>query len=1048
MHRVSYFLCSIVLTLGVFLLAVPFTAQAALYAPGATLDPSCAPTDTNCGIATSTTSVATGTAGQVAYYASNGNALSGIATSSLGLLTTDVAEGTNLYWTNARFDARLSATTSLPNITTLAGLSSISTSLTGIIRATAGALSATLVNLASDVTGILPVGNGGTGVSTIASGYIPFGNGASALATSSSLYWDPTNNILNLSNLAVNGNATTTGNAYFAGNVGVGTTPAYALDVNGQIAGAIIDRGGQVYHVKAYGAKCDGVTNDTAAFNNAITAAYNNNGGTIFVPNGKCLIAGQISFPNNNIAVNGPEPYSRQPNIRITGVGDERNGQSQIPGSVYGGSVLEMTFASSTSYKMQTLGLGLLEIDHLTFWDPSGDDTPFFLTTGTTVNIHDNAFIGSKSGQAANQDVLTMGGSIAYTYLNDPNAAFQGYDSSITNNYFNYIRRAVYAKTYVASLYIANNFIGPGCGSNLTGGAAMEFDGTAVGNNTIDNHIVDNRCEITGYYYCVKFLSSQNNYIAGNDVEDAQHPYNTSVYYFDASSTGNMVLINSAPNTGGITHLTHVTDLTISTTSPFGQNFVFDSTQSAPSTMSSGTLNLNGLTTIGNINFYPYPSNTATANNNYPSTYETFNGYYWTGAASATDTWTWSPTLGNGANPTSYLTLTHAGTSGAIAARFPTITQFGSSQQSVVDASGNFNIGNAAVYISNAGLFTSLIEARNNANTLVLAGRQTPSSGAPSVDIYAVSGLSATDVAVRLGAQDGPRTVILQNGNVSVGTTTPSARLTVWGPDSAASTTAFLVANAASTTEFTVLDNGNATLAGTLVQNSDQRLKTDVVNLNASSSLAAIDALNPVTFHWIDPAKGDVAQLGFIAQQVSPIFPDLISTTSPTVLTPGGTLSLNYIGLIAPAISAIQGLEHEITALASTVAGFAQSITTTAVHTQDLCVGSTCVTEEQFKAMLQASGEQASVLTGSSTTSQGADASTSTPAADATSANATNTTPSVSDNATAASQTQLTASTTSTSAAGTAVTDQNSPVATSTSQDVPVPSTSTTTTAQ
>ncbi len=74
-------------------------------------------------------------------------------------------------------------------------------------------------------------------------------------------------------------------------------------------------------------------------------------------------------------------------------------------------------------------------------------------------------------------------------------------------------------------------------------------------------------------------------------------------------------------------------------------------------------------------------------------------------------------------------------------------------------------------------------------------------------------------------------------------------------------------------------------------------------------------------------AKSSVPQFGFIAQQVQPVFPNLVSTTSPTALTPDGTLSLNYIDLISPIVAAIQELDQEITSLASTVAGFAQSIT-------------------------------------------------------------------------------------------------------------------------
>src|SRR5262249_30279721 len=97
------------------------------------------PLQANNGVVSATTSVGVqygGTGAQSFNYgliASVGgtNALGNIATSTLGLLTTDVAESSNLYWTNNRFDSRLSATTSLPNIITLANLSLPATQLTG-----------------------------------------------------------------------------------------------------------------------------------------------------------------------------------------------------------------------------------------------------------------------------------------------------------------------------------------------------------------------------------------------------------------------------------------------------------------------------------------------------------------------------------------------------------------------------------------------------------------------------------------------------------------------------------------------------------------------------------------------------------------------------------------------------------------------------------------------------------------------------------------------------------------------------------------------------
>ena len=202
--------------------------------------------------------------------------------------------------------------------------------------------------------------------------------------------------------------------------------------------------------------------------------------------------------------------------------------------------------------------------------------------------------------------------------------------------------------------------------------------------------------------------------------------------------------------------------------------------------------------------------------------------------------------------------------------------------------------------------------------------------------------------------------VLKDSGNLGIGTTTPYSRLEVWGPDQG-TTSAIMVVNSGSTTAFTVYDSGNAMLGGSLVQNSDQRLKTNIANLDASSSLAEINALNPVTFNWIDPAKGSVPQFGFIAQQVQSVFPDLVSITAPTALTPDGTLSLNYIDLISPIVAAIQELDKEINSLASTVAGFAESFTSQrGTFTNELCVGSTCVTPAQFQAMVAAANQSAS----------------------------------------------------------------------------------------
>jgi hypothetical protein len=242
--------------------------------------------------------------------------------------------------------------------------------------------------------------------------------------------------------------------------------------------------------------------------------------------------------------------------------------------------------------------------------------------------------------------------------------------------------------------------------------------------------------------------------------------------------------------------------------------------------------------------------------------------------------------------------------------------------------------------------------------------------------------LSIQNIIYGVGNMGGGSTI--STGKIAIGTTTPYSRLTVWGPGNTGSTSAFLVANSASTTEFSVFDNGNATLAGTLTQNSDYRLKQDITPLGASSTLSAITSLTPVSFIWRNASEGSTTQFGLIAQDVQKIFPNLVSTTSATALTPGGTLGVNYIGLIAPAIEAIKEL-------AAQVRGFAQSITTNVltavtgnftqvraqdvqtqdvqaqgVKTQNLCLGSTCITESQLKSILSNSNRAASSLAGRS----------------------------------------------------------------------------------
>ena len=61
-----------------------------------------------------------------------------------------------------------------------------------------GTWAGTAIALGSQVSGTLPVANGGTGATTFTSGRLLFGNGTSAVNTDSSIYWDNTNKRLQI----------------------------------------------------------------------------------------------------------------------------------------------------------------------------------------------------------------------------------------------------------------------------------------------------------------------------------------------------------------------------------------------------------------------------------------------------------------------------------------------------------------------------------------------------------------------------------------------------------------------------------------------------------------------------------------------------------------------------------------------------------------------------------------------------------------------------------------------------------------------------------
>jgi hypothetical protein len=110
---------------------------------------------------------------------------------------------------------------------------------------------------------------------------------------------------------------------------------------------------------------------------------------------------------------------------------------------------------------------------------------------------------------------------------------------------------------------------------------------------------------------------------------------------------------------------------------------------------------------------------------------------------------------------------------------------------------------------------------------------------------------------------------------------------------------------------------GTGLMGGTAIT-SDASLKTNVEPL--SNSLSKIRQLRGISFNWIPSMVTDDFMsgnhFGFIAQEVEPVFPDIVRTINST-----GTKTLAYQEIIPVAVEAIKELDLAVTALQNAPSG-------------------------------------------------------------------------------------------------------------------------------
>ncbi|MHB8710050.1 MAG: tail fiber domain-containing protein [Minisyncoccota bacterium] len=946
---------SLALALGSFLvLGAPLAVHAALYAPGATLDPACAPTDVSCGVSLS---VGSGTTGQVPYYAGAGTSLT--ATSSLTiLLNGNVGIGTAspMYKIditgNGHFTSFVDA---LSLIATSSSISSIfnggflsnasSTIISGLFSMNGGASTTNLT--ASGIVNSKNVGDvrfadqfSGSDIGAkVNAAFADFGTspacGTVEIPTGSYSYSTPitfgsrTGCILKgqgMTNTVLTYTGTGSAVSWTGGFIstmiqikdfqlscGAGCTAdgiflqdSFEVEISGMYLSGF-PTGHAAVHLNGDGV---GGANITAIsiHNNYIQT--NLGDGVLIDGSGG---ASAIEIHDNRIQGNG-------------GYGVELNATADmnIQNNVIEGNTLGQILAN------QILG-GSISGNHLE--NSVGQSTvPLLIgTTGATkglvimnndINGGTAPYCVSLDGGIAHQ-AITIKSNVCYLashgyYLN----ALQGGDigpngGDVRDVVYGALTKGVFWNDGVNNTF---SFAGgssatvPTVGIGTTSPFALLSIAASAGATT---NLFAISTSTAGFATTTALIVDKNgnlSFLNGAGFTGLTTFTNASSTQF--TSTGATYLATLGGDVGvGITNPTHTLEVlgTVRSSQSSVQTTLSSAFSSAPLSVDT-TLNPNVGLYIGNASGYtPYLQGASSVSAAMPIYLNPYGGFVAIGGTSASE----ALTISNGSillsNNNGIKSLDSGGTS---------------RRMYILTPSNDFQLG-----MVDGGWGGQLYLKSGNAMT------------------FLVNGSTGTFLTAQ---------TILTNGNIGIGTSSPYSRLTVWGADTSASTSAFTIANSASTTEFQVFDNGNATLAGALTQNSDERLKQDITLLDASSTLAAIESLKPVSFIWRDATKGTDTQLGLIAQDVQRIFPGLVATTSATTLTPGGTLSVNYIGLIAPLVEAVKGLASEIGNLAKSVTTAVVNATT--VNTKNLCLtdstGSTCYTRSELNSLLNRAGQQ------------------------------------------------------------------------------------------
>ncbi|MEO1585158.1 MAG: tail fiber domain-containing protein [Planctomycetota bacterium] len=239
--------------------------------------------------------------------------------------------------------------------------------------------------------------------------------------------------------------------------------------------------------------------------------------------------------------------------------------------------------------------------------------------------------------------------------------------------------------------------------------------------------------------------------------------------------------------------------------------------------------------------------------------------------------------------------------------------------------SGNVGIGN-----TNPN-FPMTIESDPAGNTI---GLRSNTGGSDWHMDFTGDGLSfvETGVASQVTLRDGGRMDVPGRARFGTQFGAISATTQIFGRNS--ETFAMVVGDPSGIFRFSVNNNGDVATQCGVICASDERLKDDITNLE--TPLDKIMALRSVSFSWKDETLAKRGtQLGFVAQEVQQVLPELIGET------PDGMLGVDYASLTSVLTGAVQEQQAEIERMRAQIAAIEAQMES--MQTQRSMVGASMV---------------------------------------------------------------------------------------------------------